>query len=326
VTTPLDPNPAPTTSSGRGRFAIALFVLAGICASFSVASFWSLNELLDEKTWASTSKALVDNPTVQQDVARSIAEQIVSTADVKNRIDAVLPIKIGGLSTSLTETATKLITQAAVQVVQTDVFVGVWETATRAAHDEFIRTVDGKARVTSIGTDGLYLDLGSSLELVRQYLDDNGLTFLDGIDLTSIDVKVLLVDAPGLDKVRQMVELMRILVIILPTVFIVSLGLGLVLSFRPARALLTVGIGVIVGSIAVAVFEQMAKGSTVDELTGGILGRASAEVIVDHVSSSLDRMLLLVAAGGMVLVVLGLVLPKVRFRNDAELPSAPTGA
>ncbi len=301
--------------------AVALFVLAGLCASFSVASFWSLNELLDEDTWASTSKALVDNPIVQQDVARTIAEQVVSAADVKNRIDAALPFKIGGLSTSITETATDLITQATVQVVKTDAFVAVWDAATRAAHDEFIRAVDGKERFTTIGSNGLYLDLGSSLTEVRRYLDDQGITWLDGVDLGSIDVRVLLLDAPGLDLVRRMVEVMRVLVIILPTLAVISLGIGLLLSFRPFRALVWIGSGVIAGSLAIMVIEQMAKGSTVDELTGGVLGRASAEVIVDHVSSSLDRMLLLVLGGGVLLIAAGLLASLVPFRQSPESPS-----
>lgn len=321
MTTPTDPNPLPADSGRRGKFAIALFVLAGLCASFSVASFWSLNELLDEDTWAATSKALVDNPTVQQDVARTIAEQIVTAADVKNRIDAALPFKIGGLSTSISETATDLITKATVQVVKTDAFVAVWDAATRAAHDEFIRAVDGKQRFTTIGSDGLYLDLGSSLTEVRRYLDSQGIGWLDGVDLGSIDVKVLLLDAPGLDIVRRMVEVMRVLVIILPTLAVVSLGLGLLLSFRPLRALVWIGSGVIAGSLAIFVIEQMVKGSTVDELTGGVLGRASAELIVDHVSSSLDRMLLLVVGGGVVLIAVGLLASRGRFRQDTESSS-----
>ncbi|CAB4608800.1 unannotated protein [freshwater metagenome] len=321
MTTSADPNPLPAGSGRRAKFAVALFVLAGLCASFSVASFWSLNELLDEDTWASTSKALVDDPIVQQDVARTIAEQVVSAADVKNRIDAALPFKIGGLSTSITETATDLITQATVQVVKTDAFVAVWDAATRSAHDEFIRAVDGKQRFTTIGSNGLYLDLGSSLAEVRRYLDDQGITWLDGVDLGSIDVRVLLVDAPGLDLVRRLVEMMRVLVIILPTLAVISLGLGLLLSFRPLRALVWIGSGVIAGSVAIIVIEQMAKSSIVDELTGGVLGRASAEVIVDHVSSSLDRMLLLVVGGGVVLVVVGLLGSLVPFRQSPESPA-----
>ncbi len=321
MTTPTDANPQKTDSGRRGKLAIALFVLAGLCASFSVASFWSLNELLDEDTWASTSKTLVDNPTVQQDVARTIAEQIVSAADVQNRIEDALPIKISGLSTSLTETATDLITQATLRAVRTDAFVAVWDAATRATHDEFIRAVDGKQRFTVIGSDGLYLDLGSSLSEVRRYLDDQGITYLDGIDLSSIDVKVLLLDAPGLDLVRRLVEMMRVLVIILPTLAVISLGLGLLLSFRPRRALVSIGFGVIAGSVVIIVIEQMSKSSIVDELTGGVLGRASAELIVDHVSSSLDRMLLLVAGGGVALIAMGLLAKNVRFWRDPKSPS-----
>jgi hypothetical protein len=44
-------------------------------------------------------------------------------------------------------------------------------------------------------------------------------------------------------------------------------------------------------------------------------------VIVDHVSSSLDRMLLLVLGGGVLLIAAGLLASLVPFRQSPESPS-----
>ena len=140
---------------------IVLLFFAGLSAIFGMASFWTQRAILDEDTWVATSKAIVNNPKVQDDVARAIATQIVTSVGIDDLVGGVLPGPLSSFSGTVTEGVTDLITVATVQVVKTDAFVRVWESAVRATHNEFVRAVDGSGRFVTIDPEGLSLDLGS---------------------------------------------------------------------------------------------------------------------------------------------------------------------
>ena len=299
---------------------IVLLFLAGISATFGVASFWTARSILDEGTWVATSKAIVNNPEVQEDVARAIATQIVTVVGIDDLVSGVLPGPLGSLSGTVTETVTDLITVATVQVVKTDAFVSVWESAVRATHEEFVRAVDGSGRFVSIDSEGLSLDLGSSLAEIENQLNQRGIDILDNVNLSSIALKVPLVDAPGLERIQTWVQALRVGSIVFPAVAVIAAMGGLLVARRRWFAVMAGAVGVFVGAGVIALLTSAGRDRAIEEISGGVLGVSSAGVIVDEVLSGLDSTLLVVCALAAVVFVVGLMAAVFSSRSRPNVP------
>jgi len=296
--------PPGTMLTGRTVIGMILLFAAGVSMVLGVSAGWTRDQLLDTDTWTATTSAIATDPAVQSDVAAAIADQIVASADVEAAIQSALPGPLGSLAGPLTDGASALIERAVLQVVRTDAFAAVWDTAVRAAHDEFVADLDGDGKVTSIGPEGLYLDLGAVLGTVRSALDDSGITVLDSIDLSGISVRILLVDAPGLENVRDAVDVLKVAVIVLPVISLCCLAAGLLVARRRWFAMLGVGVGVLVGVATVLIIEFFGRKRAVDALVGGVLDRGGAEAVVDHVTASLRPVMLLWALVGVMISIL----------------------
>jgi hypothetical protein len=300
---------------------IVLLFLAGISATFGVASFWTARSILDEGTWVATSRAIVNNPEVQEDVARAIATQIVTVVGIDDLVSGVLPGPLGSLSGSVTQTVTDLITVATVQVVKTDAFVSVWESAVRATHEEFVRAVDGSGRFVSIDSEGLSLDLGSSLAEIENQLNQRGIDILDNVNLSSIALKVPLVDAPGLERIQTWVQALRVGSIVFPAVAVIAAMGGLLVARRRWFAVMAGAVGVFVGAGVIALLTSAGRDRAIEEISGGVLGVSSAGVIVDEVLSGLDSTLLVVCALAAVALVVGLMAAVFSSRSRPNVPN-----
>ena len=299
---------------------IVLLFLAGISATFGVASFWTARSILDEDTWVATSRAIVNNPEVQEDVARAIATQIVTVVGIDDLVSGVLPGPLGSLSGTVTQTVTDLITVATVQVVKTDAFVSVWESAVRATHEEFVRAVDGSGRFVSIDSEGLSLDLGSSLAEIENQLNQRGIDILDNVNLSSIALKVPLVDAPGLERIQTWVQALRVGSIVFPAVAVIAAMGGLVVARRRWFAVMAGAVGVFIGAGTIALITSTGRDRAIEEISGGVLGVSSAGVIVDEVLSGLDSTLLVVCALAGVALVVGLMAAVFSSRSRPNVP------
>ncbi|MCX6510586.1 MAG: hypothetical protein NT081_07220 [Actinobacteria bacterium] len=307
--------------------AVLLF-LAGLSATFGVASFWTERAILDQDTWVATSKAIVNNPAVQQDVASALATQIVDFVGVDDLVAGVLPGPLSGFSGTVTDKVTELVALATVQVVQTDAFISVWESAVRATHDEFVHAVDGNDRFVSINSQGLSLDLGTSLAEIRKQLDSNGIHVFDKVNFQGISLQLPLVDAPGLERLQTWVHALRVGAIAFPAFAVIGAIAGLLLARRRVFAVIAGAIGALLGAGIVALLASSGRDQAIDHIAGGVLGVASATVIVDQVLSGLDEALLLTSALAVVVLVVGLVAAILTSRNtnanraDVASPSA----
>lgn len=302
-----------------GTAAVALVVVAGVLVSASLAMWWARHAVLDESTWTRTSSALTDDPTVRADVAETIAQQIVEALDLEDRLGTVLPGPLSALSGLLTDGAAGALTTATERVVGTETFAAVWDRAVRAIHREFVAVVTGEEGFTALNSDGLVLDVGASLTQIRDALSDRGITLLDGVEFDNVRIEVLLIDAPGLDRLRTFVDVLDVLVIVLPIVAVIALAAGLTLGDvrrRGGRLAIGAGAGLLGGAALVLVVATVLERSAVEALQGGVLGEASAAIVVDAVLSDLEWAMVVTGAVAVVAVVVGVLL---------ELRARPTG-
>jgi hypothetical protein len=294
--------------SGRTVLAMIMLFLAGVSIVAGFSAIWTRNQLLDTETWTATSAAIATDPNVQADVAHAIAVQIVASSDVEAAISSVLPGPLGQLAGPLTDGATSIVEQAVLQVVRTDAFVTAWEAAVRVTHTEFIADLEGEGRFTSINERGLSLDLRAVLESVRTALDQRGITVLDQLDLSGVTVSILLIDAPGLENVRSAVAVLKASSVVFLVFGALMLIAGLVIARRRSIAVLSGGVGMLLGVAAVVIVATVGRRRAALELMGGVLNRSAADAVVDHVTAGLRPLMLSCALLGVLAVVVGGVL------------------
>jgi hypothetical protein len=153
----------------------------------------------------------------------------------------------------------------------------------------------------------LSLDLGSSLVEIDNQLNQRGIDILDNINLSSIDLNVPLVDAPGLEKIQTWVRILRLGSIVFPAVAVIAAMGGLLVARRRWFAVMAGAVGVFVGAGVIALITSTGRDRAIEEISGGVLGVSSAGVIVDEVLSGLDRALLVACALAAVALVGGLM-------------------
>ncbi len=294
--------------SGRTVLAMIMMFLAGVSIVAGFSAIWTRNQLLDTETWTATSTAIATDPNVQADVAHAIAVQIIASSDVEAAISSVLPGPLGQLAGPLTDGATSIVEQAVLQVVRTDAFVTAWEAAVRVTHTEFIADLEGEGRFTSINERGLSLDLRAVLESVRTALDQRGITVLDQLDLSGVTVSILLIDAPGLENVRSAVAVLKASSVVFLVFGALMLIAGLVIARRRSIAVLSGGVGMLLGVAAVVIVATVGRRRAALELMGGVLNRSAADAVVDHVTAGLRPLMLSCALLGVLAVVVGGVL------------------
>lgn len=284
---------------------VVLLVLAGVFAASAVATSWLRAEVLDPDAWTDTTAAVLADPVVRADVARALAEELVEAVGLEDRVGALLPFPLGGLADNLGDGATDLVAEAAETLVASDTFADLWQQTNRAAWTEVLRALRGEGRATAVVDGALTLELGRSLELLREALVDRGVPGLEGLDLGDLDARVVLVPAPELERLETMIDTLDVAAVVLPVVAVVAGVAGAVALRRLGLGLLSIGGGLVLGALVGVVAVRAARIAAAEILSGGILGEEAAERAVAVVGGAAGGMLLATALVGVVAMAMG---------------------
>ena len=284
---------------------VVLLVLAGVSAASAVATLWLRAEVLDPDAWTDTTAAVLADPVVRADVARTLAEELVEAVGLEDRVGALLPFPLGGLADSLGDGATDLVAEGAEALVASDTFADLWQQTNRAAWTEVLRALRGDGRATAVVDGALTLELGRSLELLREALVDRGVPGLEGLDLGDLDARVVLVPAPELERLETMIELLDVAAVVLPVVAVVAGVAGAVALRRLGVGLVSIGGGVVLGALVGVGAVRAARIAAAEILSGGILGEEAAERAVAVVGGAAGGVLLASALVGVVAMAAG---------------------
>ncbi len=297
------------TASERGQGSIvvgaALVVLAGMVLTLAVATYWVRAEVLDPERWTATSSLVVADPEVRADVAAELADRIVAAVRLDELLAATLPFPLGLLADPLSDGAADLVARATAAGVGTEAFAGVWEAASRIAWTEVLAAVRDEGEVTAIVDGALTLDLGRSLDLIRDELSDAGVPGVNQLDLSAVDTRFVLIEAPELERLQQLVRAIDAGVVVFPALAVLLLGIGAVLLWRVGAAFIALGAGMVAGVVVTAAVAVWSRAIVVDAFSGGVLGPVAAARVVDTVTDGVRSPLVVVVGAGVVLIAAG---------------------
>lgn len=280
-----------------------LVLLFAVLASLGVVANWVASELLDDDRYVATMSNLAAAPAIQDAVAQAVTVRLVA---------GVLPGDAAEASTSSGRLSTANVTRAASiaiidrvvrDVVHSDAFQSLWETANRIVHPRLVALLRGDT-VAGVNVDDgrVVVDLAPLLTEVQVRLRDAG--FPELLPTVAAEVPFVLFEASELATAQRAVDVLVTLRWLLPILALAAAIAGIWFSPARMRATSVMGLALAVGMALVLVALAVVRNRYVGD-SDASLGRAATDAFLDIVTESLRGSLrgvallgLLIAAGG----------------------------
>src|SRR4051794_34345684 len=230
----------------RRRIATVLVVLATIVGFFAVFAVWAKRQVLETETWTQTSKQLLENQDVQDQLSAFIVDAVYSNSDVEAKLAATLPPQAQPLAAPLAGGLREVVNRLAEEALTRPRVQEFWEQANADAHTAFINLVEGKENVSTANGD-VTLDLGNIIDQIGSQA---------GVDVSGKlppDVaQITLLRSDQRSFVQDSVNLLKKLAVILPFLALALYGAAIyVARGRRRETLRAAGIGFIVIGLTV---------------------------------------------------------------------------
>src|SRR5262245_20827003 len=249
----------------RRKIAVwVLIVVSTVVLLIAALTVWVKREVLDTDNFTASTTELMRNPKVQSALAAFLVDQIYENVDVKADLERQLPKNLKGLAGPAAAALNDYGTRAATRLLATSAVIDLVQEATRVAHAEFLRIVDGKpgaGQKVYLQLRPVVLKLAGRLGLEEQVaarLPPDAGQFL------------VLDDTKGtIDTVRQSVKLVHALslFLLLVVVALYAAAIWLARGWR-REAILRCGAGVLIVGLLLFVIRHVLQGVLLDALVG----------------------------------------------------------
>ncbi len=319
----------PDTSGAWWRFAVAvLVVVASLTGAASGVAWWARQTALDTDTYTELADEALGAAAVQDVIARQLVGATLEVVDVEELAATALPGDsldfLGGRAEGLArgwleDLVADLLSQPGVR--QALGFVN------RAAHEQIVPLLRDENEYLRVSGDALILDLTPVTEELSGRLESIGLeAAVDRFAPDDLEYEVY--ELAELGQAKRAVDSLDMLVIILPIVAVAA-GIGAVaLARRRARTIAYLGVGLAVAALATLLVEAVAQWSVLSSVTDPV-AQLAGDSLWDLAAGGLVQMMLLLAAVGVVLAGIGMLLEHKGPRLLADRTASrghPTGA
>jgi hypothetical protein len=256
--------PATPMTRRRRMLVWSLIVVSTVVLLVAALTVWVKREVLDTNNFTASTTGLMRNPKVQSALATFLVDQIYENVDVKADLEKQLPKNLKGFAGPAAAALNDYGTRVATRLLGTNAVINLVQAATRLAHTEFLRIVDGKPGAGQ----KVYLQLRPVvLKLAgRLGLEDQVAARLP----PDAGQFVVLDDANGtIHTVRQSVKLVRALslFLLLVVVALYASAIWLARGWR-REAILRCGAGVLIVGLLLFVIRHVLQGVLLDALVG----------------------------------------------------------
>ena len=272
----------PRRGTWRAVLSSALIVIAALLVPVSIVSAWARTELVDETAFVATFAPLAQDPAVQALIVDQATAAIDESLDLQGLTDDLfdgleglgLPPRataaIDLLRGPAVEGLRGLVGTSVTQLVESDVFASVWETALRASHRGLAAaatatTQTGAVTISDSGEVGI--SLAPIIDEVKDRLVAQGVGFASAIP--SVDRTIVLVQSDALVSVRIVYGIAATVGWWLPLVTLALFIGGVLLARRKSVALVGTGVAIAIGGGTLAV--ALAVGATVASIAASRL-------------------------------------------------------
>ncbi|MBF6300980.1 hypothetical protein IU459_26045 [Nocardia amamiensis] len=292
----------PPRHAWRWTAVAILTVLVAVLAITTVVSRFVRGEILDTNRYLSTVAPLGSDPALQTEIANTITDEIFARVDIEGlTADALAALTdavpatanrprvdraVEGLAPVITQQARGFVNDTVLSFVRSDQFEDLWLQANRAAHTALVAVVTGHVGPESVTVDEngtVTLSLRTVIENIKARLLDRGFTFAEKIP--AVDKQFVLFRSPELVRAQRAVYTLDKAATVLPWVTIAAAvaAIAAAPAGRRRRALVFVGLALVVGMLILAIALLIARAVYLDRMPPDVLTPGAATAIIDTV-------------------------------------------
>jgi len=130
------------STTTRSVLAALLLGLLGLSIVSGVVSWWADDSLYEPDIMVAAFGDLPDDPERADALGAWIAEEAISGLAVEERIEEVLPFGLSLVAGPVTDRVEDAVSIATAELIQTELFAGIWDAALPAAHEAFVQALD----------------------------------------------------------------------------------------------------------------------------------------------------------------------------------------
>ena len=289
----------------RRWIALTLVVLAAIVAFVAIFSIWINRQILNTDNWTVTSSRLLEQPTIRNQVADFLVDELYANVDVEAEVRQALPERAQPLAGAAAAGLRTLATRATRELLARPRAQQAWENANREMHKLLIKVLEGGGPNISTNNGVVVLDLKSLLQQTQQQVGLGG-RLANALPADAAEITILKSDQ--LAMAQDVFRTLRALPIVLVALSLLLFAIALWVSPGWRRqAVRAYGLGFIAaGALALAGLSMLG-----DEVTQTFAKTEASEPAVEQtwtVSTSLLNEVAVATIGYGLLMFLGALL------------------
>jgi hypothetical protein len=191
-------------TSGFAMVAVVLFtILGGIAVLLANVLLWVNSTLISTDGFTAAVNDALDNPEVEQRMADVLAERVVNSDQVQQRIDSELPPNLQLAARAARPQVENLVSQVTLQVLESDLTGNLRDTAVRRLHARVLDVLEDRRGPVEAQNDQIVLDVR---EIVQRIFDRIGVTPPAAVQQENFGQVVLVRDVTGLKQASTFVR------------------------------------------------------------------------------------------------------------------------
>lgn len=278
----------------RTGFATVLVLLGCLLAGPAIAAYVLVDEVTDRESYLDAVTPLADDPAIRTEVADQIS------ASLADRVPAA---------------ARQIVDRSVTSFVESDEFKPAWVKLNTEVHPQLLALLRDERGGLAVEGDAIVLDLAVVAEDLKARLAADAGPLANRIP--DVNAKVELVSGPAVRQAVPAFDLLEKLSVILPVAAIVLILGGLALSARRGRTMIVTGIGLVVSTLLVVLFQWLVRG----QVTARSPQPELAGPFYDAITAKTAVVLWVVCGIGGLFVILGAILARRQSRVNAEQDS-----
>ncbi len=251
-----------------------MVLICGVLLNMSVVSFWLKNTVINTSNWVDTTTEVIQNSSIQQDISKKIADELITQGAVEQRTREALPPNAAFLAAPITSSIQSFTAEQVQKVLSSSKFQEFWRNTTTSAHEGIVASLENGGNAPSnnnylvyIDSEQLILNLKVIAEQVQTQLNERGVAVAQKFDPSKISKTVTLAEIKNLPRALYVFNLVdkaaRVLLLLAVTTGAIAITLAT--SKRKAG----IGLTALTAALSVSTIQTIKLGEY------GISGRVS---------------------------------------------------
>ncbi|MGE5409036.1 MAG: hypothetical protein ACM3NV_10530 [Syntrophothermus sp.] len=297
--TEVEEAPARVPSPHR-KTVLTLLIVGTLVTFLAIFSIWVNRQALNTENWVNTSEKLLQNEEIRSRLATYMSNELFANVDVQQELEQALPPRLAPLAGPAAGGLQQLAPQLAEKILETSQFQALWATANKAAHEAFLKVINGGGNAVSTEGGEVTLQLGTLLTQVGAKLGVGG-NLAEKIPPEAGELTIL--KSEQLSAAQEIAKLVRRLPVVLTLLAVILFALGIYLAGpRRRESVRGVGIAFVAAGLLALIVRGIAGGYVVSALSSSASVEPAAEAVWNIGTSMLVTVATSAIAFGIILI------------------------